>query len=95
MSEAKEIAFHLRKLADEVESMGGENNPSGLSLGQVIVRERSRQRMSQSELAKLSGVSANTIIRIENGHTKPRTATLMSLAEALGVSLSLLEAADG
>ena len=41
--------------------------------------------LSQSELARRSGVHAITITRLEAGRTAPSTRTVRALAEALGV----------
>src|SRR5687767_164400 len=42
------------------------------------------------ELSELSGVSEDTITKIENGHRKGRGTTLRKLAKALGVTLQEL-----
>ncbi|MBQ1929238.1 MAG: helix-turn-helix transcriptional regulator [Bacteroidales bacterium] len=52
---------------------------------------REKKRMSQAELAELSGVSRATIIRIEsNDSVVINTKTLEKLASALNVSVRTL-----
>lgn len=52
---------------------------------------REKKRMSQAELAKISGVSRATIIRIENApEVVINTKTLEKLASALDVSIRTL-----
>ena len=46
---------------------------------------RENKFISQEDLARKSGVAAATINRLENGHHKPRFATIRKLAKALGV----------
>ena len=46
---------------------------------------RERKGVSLRELARLSGVGAATLCRIESGEANPRLSTLLSLAEVLGV----------
>jgi transcriptional regulator with XRE-family HTH domain len=51
------------------------------------VREWRRVRgLSQRQLAAISGVARQTILRTENGRTKPTAGTLVLLAHALGVA---------
>jgi len=52
---------------------------------------REKKRMSQAELAEISGVSRATIIRIESAdNVVINTKTLDKLASALGVSVRTL-----
>jgi transcriptional regulator with XRE-family HTH domain len=48
-------------------------------------RVRLAHFLSQSELARRSGVHAITVTRLESGRTAPSTRTVRALAEALGV----------
>lgn len=52
--------------------------------------ERVRRGLSQQELAERSGVSTNTIGKIERGQRSPRAVTLERLANAIGVPLARL-----
>ena len=53
------------------------------------IRElRERKKMSQERLARLAGVSLNTIVKIESGESKhPTIQTMAGIAKALEVSL--------
>src|SRR5919107_5197673 len=51
---------------------------------------REEALMTVRELAERSGVSEDTITKIENGHRKGRGTTLRKLAKALGVRLEEL-----
>ena len=46
---------------------------------------RQRRVLTLRELEEVSGVSYNTIWRLENGHRKGRPSTIRKLARALGV----------
>lgn len=57
---------------------------------------REKKRISQTELAKLSGVSRQTIISLESKDNVDTTVkTLNSIATALGVSVKSLFFTDG
>jgi len=56
--------------------------------GPVILRLRKERKLLLTELAKLSGVAASTISRIENGKMSPTYAVLARLGDALGVRWS-------
>ena len=56
-------------------------------LGDNVRRHRLSRRLSQEKLAQRLPVSRDTIRAIETGKSWPQAATLISLTEALGVSL--------
>lgn len=59
---------------------------------------RQRRVLTLRELEEKSGVSYNTIWRLENGHTDARPSTIRKLASALGVEpeeLIVVETSDG
>lgn len=49
-----------------------------------------RRKMTQAQLAKLSGVSQSTIAQIESGTKDPSISTLKKIATALDVHIALL-----
>lgn len=52
---------------------------------------RKKKGWTQERLARETGISFHTLIKIENGRTKnPKIKTLIKLAKALGVSLDKL-----
>jgi transcriptional regulator with XRE-family HTH domain len=58
---------------------------------------RQRRVLTLREVEEESGVSYNTIWRLENGHTEARPSTIRKLAAALGVEpeeLIVVEAGD-
>ena len=56
-------------------------------VSEVIKAERTKQGLSQHELAELAGVSYSTISRIEAGHPNARLENIVETARALGLSL--------
>lgn len=56
-----------------------------------LVKIRKEKGWSQEKLAVESGISYNTIIKIERGGIEnPKIATVIKLANALGVSIDYL-----
>ena len=64
------------------------------TIGEIVaenVRQKREARgLTQPELAKLSGVSIQTIFRLENGKTHPQAKNLKAIASALGVDQTAL-----
>ena len=56
--------------------------------GSIIQRLRKEKELLLTELAKLSGVSASTISRIENGKISPTYGVMSRLSDALGIRWS-------
>ena len=59
-----------------------------LSLGERLRRLRSERHLSQRELAKLAGISTNSVSLIERDEISPSVSTLQSLAGALKIKVS-------
>jgi transcriptional regulator with XRE-family HTH domain len=59
-------------------------------LAKRVAAARRRVGLTQAELAEASGVTDETISRIERGRYEPAVSTLFRLAEALDVSLDQL-----
>jgi transcriptional regulator with XRE-family HTH domain len=59
-----------------------------LSLGKKIRKIRLNQCLAMKTLARLSGLSINTLSLIENNKTSPSVATLQQLAKALEVPIT-------
>jgi DNA-binding XRE family transcriptional regulator len=53
---------------------------------------RKAARLTQTELADMSGVRTSTVCNIENGKIDPRLSTVKALADALGVDIDDLVA---
>ncbi len=59
--------------------------------GDIILKCRLEQKMSQEELSEASGISIRTIQRIEKGQVQPRPYTLRTILKALDISVEELE----
>ena len=55
-----------------------------------LKKERQRKRLTQMELAKISGVNRSTITRLERGATRASPVTMSKLSRALKVKPSAL-----
>jgi transcriptional regulator with XRE-family HTH domain len=53
-----------------------------------ITYKRGKKRISQSELAKKTGLSLSTIKRVESGYFLPNNKTLMAILYTLDIALS-------
>jgi transcriptional regulator with XRE-family HTH domain len=59
-------------------------------LGRRIATLRKQKGMNQEEFADVSGKMINTISNIERGLSDPKVTTLLSMAQALNVSVDML-----
>lgn len=66
------------------------NSTIEITLGDNIRAERNRKRLTQHELARLTGVNVATICQIEKGKRAPALETLRGIARALNCSLDIL-----
>lgn len=57
-------------------------------LGDKLRQLRSERNISQRDLARMAGLSPNSISLIERDETSPSVATLQSLAAALNIRMS-------
>jgi len=64
--------------------------PADQALPGVLRRLREARGLSQEATAQAAGVSLNTYSRIERGHTTPSWATVVAIADGLGVTLAEL-----
>ena len=67
---------------------GGRESNLELSIGREVREFRKKINMTVAELAKLAGLSAGMLSKIENGMTSPSLATLQSLSRALHVPVT-------
>lgn len=58
-------------------------------VGKAVASARAAKGLSQSELAKLSGIDQSDISKIERGIANPSVGTLMKIAEALDGRLKI------
>ncbi|MGH2902792.1 MAG: helix-turn-helix domain-containing protein [Solirubrobacteraceae bacterium] len=64
-----------------------------LALAAVLRRLRTDRGLSQEAVAHRAGISYTTLAKIELGTASPAWATVRSIADALGITLSELAAA--
>lgn len=67
-----------------------ENTSILKTLGKRIAALRKKRGMNQEEFADASGKMINTISNIERGLSDPKVTTLLSIADALNVSVDSL-----
>lgn len=60
-----------------------------LAVGKAVASARADKGLSQSELAKLSGIDQSDISKIERGIANPSIGTLMKIAQALDGKLNI------
>ena len=58
-------------------------------LGKSIKDRRKLLRITQPDLAEMSGISVNTLYKIERGQANPTVKVLTKLADVLGMELKL------
>ena len=64
------------------------------TLGRRIISARMRRGVTQAELARILGISANAMVNIEKGRNVPRADRLRAIAQALRVSSDYLLGLD-
>lgn len=85
----------LKKVAFSAEKKEKNNTDYDVfeEIREQIVKAREEARLTQRELATLSGLTQSNISNIENGSNKPTIATIKKIADALGKRL-IVELAD-
>ena len=66
-----------------------------MDLGKRIRLHRKRQNRTQEDIASRCGFTVSLLSKIENGQTSPPVATLMKIANALGLKVSDLLEPEG
>jgi transcriptional regulator with XRE-family HTH domain len=66
--------------------------PKDYALGTLVRRARVRRGETQEDVARRAGLTVAAYARIERGTADPRWTTVRSIAEALEISLTRLEA---
>jgi transcriptional regulator with XRE-family HTH domain len=64
------------------------------NLGRRIRQAREQAQVSQAELARRIGISANALCAIEAGETDPRVSRVVAIARELHMSLDALVGID-
>lgn len=60
-----------------------------IELGEIIKERRKHLRITQTHLAEMTGVSARTLQKIENGTTNPTINLLLQITKILGLEIKL------
>ncbi len=61
------------------------------NLGKQIVNRRKQLKITQADLAEMSGVSLRTVNSIENGNANPSIDVLSRVLEPIGLIITLQE----
>lgn len=88
--------MQLASLVNEFVSLFKSDEPLAVVLGMNVLQLRTRQRLSKTAFARMSGISRPTLNKIERGASDVRLSCLQRMADALCVDpLLLLIASDG
>lgn len=60
----------------------------------ILIKERKKAKLSQSEFAKLINTSQTTVSRMESFDKMPSLSTIIKAAEVLGLKLTLIKKCD-
>ncbi|MFQ6329495.1 helix-turn-helix transcriptional regulator [Nocardia sp. CWNU-33] len=61
-----------------------------ISIGRAIRTARRRHRLTQEQLAELAGTSTRTVRGIEHGSGSTSIATVVAVADAVGLTLGVI-----
>lgn len=67
---------------------GAKDNALEVAIGNEVREFRRKQNLTATDLARLSGISAGMLSKIENGITSPSLSTLQALSRALSVPVT-------
>lgn len=59
-------------------------------IGKIIKTRRKELSIDQLTLAELAGVGINTLVAIERGSGNPKTDTLLSVLDTLGLQIKII-----
>jgi y4mF family transcriptional regulator len=63
--------------------------PSSVELGQLVRTQRIAQRLTQTDLSLVAGVSPLFVHNLEHGKATVRLSTVLRVLDALGLTLAL------
>lgn len=87
--------YTFQGIEEEKETNMADLVRSPLQLGSLIQWERTRQQMSQTQLADLAGTGQKTISQIENGNDGARLETVFRLLAVLGMDVQIIPRGRG
>lgn len=77
------------QMADPAFKKEWDNSELEYQLMMMILKARNEQNLTQSELAKRTGIRQSNISRIEKGQALPSISTLSKIAHGLGKRLQI------
>ena len=81
---------YLKKQMDDPEfKKAWDNSELKYQLMIMVLKARNEQNLTQSDLAKRTGLRQSNISRIENGQAMPSITTLSKIAHGLGKQLQI------
>jgi DNA-binding XRE family transcriptional regulator len=83
---AREVGYSLCRLAEEPRRISTSRSTTLPELGRNLRRVRTAAGLTQTALAKRSGVDRSYVSDLEAGHRNPTALTLKRLAKVLGVT---------
>lgn len=88
MSRNSQQTKPVPELGQDPHAVTGRDSSLEMSIGREVREFRKKINMTVAELAKLAGLSAGMLSKIENGMTSPSLATLQALSRALHVPVT-------
>lgn len=81
--------FKKKLLKDKGIRQAYEKLKPGFDLIQIIIEKRTKQGLTQKDLARKVGTKQSSIARFESGSYNPTISFLQKIADALGVQLKI------
>jgi transcriptional regulator with XRE-family HTH domain len=91
--EGRQNGKHQRRSlyrSEELVNVSSDSDPEQRSFGRHVRRLRNVRRLTQERLAERSGLTSDTIRRLERGEFSPSVRTLRKLCKGLGLSVAQL-----
>ena len=79
-------------MGDKLKSSTKINNPN--ELGQYLLKERKRLKLTQKEISEFSDVGRKFIIELEKGKTTAQLGKVFELLNSLGLEFHLVKRGD-
>jgi transcriptional regulator with XRE-family HTH domain len=64
-------------------------NEARVSIGEIVFKKRNEMKLTQEDVSNASGISKNTLGRIEQGKFSPGTDLLLSIFKILNIQLKI------
>lgn len=83
------MAERLERIRERLAHVDPDQGWFFAQIAQRVAEQRRARRLSQAELAELTGTTQSAIARLESGGRPPRIDTLLRIAEALDCELEV------